>query len=474
MGKLRLLNVSKAYKHYARKSGRVMEWLGFGQQHTPHWVLRDIAFDVAAGESVGVIGVNGAGKSTLLKIIAGTTQPTTGQVEVEGRLAALLELGMGFHPEFTGRQNVFMAGQLRGMDRDLVAAKMAEIEAFADIGAFIDEPVRIYSTGMQVRLAFAVVTAVRPEILIVDEALAVGDIFFQQKCFDRIRKFKEEGTTLLFVTHSMGTVYSLCDRAILLEGGRIYVDDVPKAAIDVFNATLARQRLATLGTASPPPLPRHRDEPRVPAGAESGTAGEGRTDAIAERTTAPATGPAPAPHPVAAAAEAPPALVDDPSAAQGAASFAHPGVAIESVTLLVGDEPAAVIVSEAYAALRVRVRFASPFADPHVGFQIRDRLGVPIFMTNTYCMARSIGAVAAGTTVTVEFSMQLAIAPGDYTITVGVANEGAGEGQFREPLARQQSATAITVLRNLDSILWTGYSNLFPRVSIERTEHAAA
>ncbi|HEY3531663.1 MAG TPA: ABC transporter ATP-binding protein, partial [Casimicrobiaceae bacterium] len=242
MAHIRVDGVGKAYKRYPRKWGRLAEWLGGGDRHQLTWILRDVAFDVAPGEAVGVIGFNGAGKSTLLKMIAGTTRPTTGRVDVGGRVSALLELGIGFHPDFTGRENALMAGQLRGLGRDEVEAEMPAIEAFAGIGDYIDQPLRVYSSGMAVRLAFSVATAVRPDILIVDEALAVGDVLFQQKCYERIRTFCDAGTTLLFVSHSMPAVYALCDRALLIHGGHIAIDGKPKEAIDLYNALALRAR----------------------------------------------------------------------------------------------------------------------------------------------------------------------------------------------------------------------------------------
>ncbi|HJU21253.1 MAG TPA: ABC transporter ATP-binding protein, partial [Casimicrobiaceae bacterium] len=236
MDHIRVRNLGKAYKRYPHKWGRFAEWIGTGVHHERKWALREIDFDVAAGEAVGIIGFNGAGKSTLLKIVAGTTRATTGTVDVGGRVAALLELGLGFHPDFTGRENAFMAGQLQGMHADDLATLMPAIEHFADIGDYIDQPLRTYSSGMQVRLAFSVATAIRPDILIVDEALAVGDVLFQQKCFDRIRAFRDAGTTLLFVSHAMSSVHSLCDRVLLLHEGRIAIDGSAREAIDVFNA----------------------------------------------------------------------------------------------------------------------------------------------------------------------------------------------------------------------------------------------
>ena len=209
MGKLVVSHIGKAYKRYSGKWARVLEWLSGKPHHDKTWVLRDIHFTVNPGEAVGIVGVNGAGKSTLLKIITGTTQPTSGSVHTEGRVAALLELGMGFHPDFTGRQNVFMAGQLLGLGSDEIAACMPAIEAFAEIGDYIDRPVRTYSSGMQMRLAFSVATAVRPAVLIVDEALSVGDAYFQHKSFNKIREFREQGTTLLIVSHDEALLQSL-------------------------------------------------------------------------------------------------------------------------------------------------------------------------------------------------------------------------------------------------------------------------
>ena len=190
---LTLRNLGKSYKQYPSKFSRLIEWvLPFcGIRHTKKWVIRDISFDIKKGETIGIIGVNGAGKSTLLKIITGTTQPSEGEVICNGRIAALLELGMGFHPDFTGRQNVYMAGQLLGLNTDTISELMGEILDFADIGEYVDMPTRVYSSGMQVRLAFSIATAVRPDILIVDEALSVGDVAFQAKCFRRINDFKE-------------------------------------------------------------------------------------------------------------------------------------------------------------------------------------------------------------------------------------------------------------------------------------------
>ncbi|SHI49238.1 ABC transporter ATP-binding protein [Pollutimonas bauzanensis] len=241
MGSIKVRNLGKAYKQYSTRWGRLAEWISPGKKshHALKWVIEEISFDIAAGESVGIIGINGAGKSTLLKMITGTTQPTTGSVMLTGRVAALLELGMGFHPDFTGRQNAYMAGQLLGYSVEEITRLMPEIESFADIGDYIDQPARVYSSGMQVRLAFSVATAIRPDILIVDEALSVGDAYFQHKSFERIREFRKQGTTLLIVSHDKAAIQAICDRAILLNAGKLAMQGEPEAVMDYYNALLA-------------------------------------------------------------------------------------------------------------------------------------------------------------------------------------------------------------------------------------------
>ena len=241
MGSITVSNLGKAYKQYPNRWSRLVEWVvPFSKvRHQLHWVLQDLNFQVKPGEAVGIIGINGAGKSTLLKMITGTTEPTTGSVNITGRVAALLELGMGFHPEFTGRQNALMAGQLLGYSVEDILSLMPQIEAFAEIGEYIDQPVRMYSSGMQMRLAFSVATAHRPDVLIVDEALSVGDAFFQHKSFERIREFRRQGTTLLIVSHDKAAIQAICDHAILLNAGKLALQGKPEVVMDYYNALLA-------------------------------------------------------------------------------------------------------------------------------------------------------------------------------------------------------------------------------------------
>lgn len=243
-------NVSKAYRIWqapaARLTAPAMESLArflppgpaatlrakATRRYRDFWALKDISFDVRRGEAVGIVGRNGSGKSTLLQIIAGTMRPTTGAVQVNGRVAALLELGSGFNPEFTGRENVFLNATVLGLSREQTQARFGDIADFADIGDFIDQPVKTYSSGMMVRLAFAVSVAIRPDILIVDEALAVGDAAFQRKCYRRIEEMRERGCTFLFVSHDLNAVTNLCQAAVLLERGTTLASGEARAVAD--------------------------------------------------------------------------------------------------------------------------------------------------------------------------------------------------------------------------------------------------
>lgn len=224
---IRVSELAKVYPMYARPHHRLLELLlGMrdGRWRREYQALRGLSFQVQRGESVGILGRNGAGKSTLLQILCGILQPSSGSASVSGRVAGLLELGAGFNPEFTGRENVFLNGTVLGLSRAEVVERFDAIVGFAEIGRFIDEPVRTYSSGMFVRLAFAVAIHVDPEVLIVDEALSVGDEAFQRKCFARIEALRQRGTTLLFVSHSAGTVIDLCDRALWLDEGELMAD----------------------------------------------------------------------------------------------------------------------------------------------------------------------------------------------------------------------------------------------------------
>ena len=360
MGKLVVSHVGKAYKRYAGKWARMLEWLTGKTRHDKTWVLRDIHFTVNSGEAVGIVGVNGAGKSTLLKIITGTTQPSSGSVLTEGRVAALLELGMGFHPDFTGRQNVFMAGQLLGLHSDEIAACMPAIEAFAEIGDYIDRPVRTYSSGMQMRLAFSVATAVRPAVLIVDEALSVGDAYFQHKSFNKIREFREQGTTLLIVSHDRSAIQSLCDRAILLERGFVIKDGPPEEVMDFYNALIAERENATVEV-------KRLDDGR--AQTTSGT-GEARVASIELRN--------------------------------------EQGETVEYVNV---GEP---------VRLEVKIRLHADLPELVFGYMIKDRLGQSVFGTNTHHLKVKMAQLKKDELLTLVFSFPANIGLGSYSVSTAL------------------------------------------------------
>ena len=360
MGKLVVSHVGKAYKRYAGKWARMLEWLTGKTRHDKTWVLRDINFTINPGEAVGIVGVNGAGKSTLHKIITGTTQPTSGSVHTEGRVAALLELGMGFHPDFTGRQNVFMAGQLLGLHSDEIAACMPAIEAFAEIGDYIDRPVRTYSSGMQMRLAFSVATAVRPAVLIVDEALSVGDAYFQHKSFSKIREFREQGTTLLIVSHDRSAIQSLCDRAILLERGFVIKDGPPEEVMDFYNALIAERENATVEV-------KRLDDGR--AQTTSGT-GEARVASIELRN--------------------------------------EKGETVEYVNV---GEP---------VRLEVKIRLHADLPELVFGYMIKDRLGQSVFGTNTHHLKVKMAQLKKDELLTLVFSFPANIGLGSYSVSTAL------------------------------------------------------
>lgn len=244
---LEVKDIAKSFKDYSSEWARIFSWFGLNTKpQKEHHILKHVSFNIVPGEAVGIVGQNGAGKSTLLKIITGTLKPSSGSVHVNGRISAILELGMGFHPDLTGRQNVYHSAGLMGFTHEQVSSVMKEIEEFAEIGEYFDQPVRTYSSGMQMRVAFGVATMYRPDVLIVDEALSVGDAYFQHKSFERIRSFQKEGTTLLLVSHDKGAIQAICNRAILLENGTVIKDAEPEAVMDFYNALIAEKENSTV------------------------------------------------------------------------------------------------------------------------------------------------------------------------------------------------------------------------------------
>ncbi|KAM3103178.1 ABC transporter ATP-binding protein [Phormidesmis sp. 146-12] len=420
-----LKNVSKCFKRYARPVDRLKEILLPRKQLADEfWALKDVNLQVLKGETLGIIGQNGAGKSTLLQVIAGTLTPSAGEVKVNGRVSALLELGSGFNPEFTGRQNVFFNGRILGLSQRQIEHKVEEIAEFADIGDFIDQPVKTYSSGMFVRLAFAVAVSTEPDILIVDEALAVGDVFFQQKCFERIRKLRDGGTTLLFVSHDSGSVYSLCKQAVLFEAGRLVLRADAKQVIDLYEVKLLKQNDRELETVA------------IQAPSETGS---------------PQT--------------------NFSSSGSDVVAVVSPELKVYSVQLLDEDnQKTEFVISGRSLQIVIGVEFLEAFDDPVVGFMIRDRTGFTVFVNHTYGLDQPIGSVNQGTTIETCFRVNVPLAEGDYTITIGVS-DGGREGYFERNIARVHNAASFKVLRDKETRGWGGIVNLYPTVETHRKAH---
>lgn len=361
---IEVVNLSKCYKIYRQPVDRLLEWILPLKTRLSRdfWALRDISLTISKGDAVGIIGANGAGKSTLLKIISGTSVPTHGKIQVKGRVAALLELGMGFHPELTGRQNIRMNGKLLGLNEEELGEKIPTIIAFSELGEFIDQPLRTYSSGMYVRLGFSVAASVNADILIVDEALSVGDAHFQQKCIRRIREIHEKGTTLLFVSHDPGAIRILCKEGILMEEGEIVSRGEPDEILDHYNALVAKRssksavfRMERLSSSIPHITAMHSGN-FMAVITDAGILNE-----HGEKITA---------------------------------AFSGQNVRVYVKTFFLGD-----------------------VANPTIGFLIKDRLGNEVFGTNTYMLGRDLGRYESGETLEVIFSFTLNIGYGEYTLT---------------------------------------------------------
>ena len=373
-------NVSKVYRLYDKPSDRIVEALSMSRvgRHKDFWALRDVTFEVEPGETLGVVGPNGCGKSTLLQIICGVLEPTTGRVVTGGRVAALLELGAGFNPEFSGRENVYLNGEILGLSRAEIERALPEIERFADIGEFMDRPVKTYSSGMYVRLAFSTAINVSPDILIVDEALAVGDAVFANRCVKKFEEIKKRGVTVIFVSHDLSLVKLISDRAIFLLDGRIDTIGEPSAAINRYiGVVLEKQRAFDAGT-------------------------NGRPSSVRS-------------------------------------SYRHGDRLAEVVGVeLLGrnDQPSRVIESGEPVVVRVTSRFHVEQPDPMVGIMIRTRIGMDVFGTNTRLEKVSLGPCRAGDALEVEFHFDCWLAPQEYTLTVATQYpDGSSHDWLDEALA---------------------------------------
>ena len=368
--------LSKTYRLYSSQRQRLIEAvIPFGRKrHKEFKALDDISFAVKSGETFGIIGQNGSGKSTLLKIITGVLSPSIGTLDVSGRVAALLELGAGFHPEFTGLENIYLNGSIMGLTRVEVDAKLPEIVAFADIGDHLHQPIKTYSSGMFVRLAFAIAINVDPDILIVDEALSVGDLFFQVKCYRKFDEFKRNGKTILFVTHDLGTIVKYCDRAMVLDRGRKIGEGSPREMVDLYKKTAAKTTPSS-----------HMAQPSTNPHALTSKAWK---DAFV-------TNPSLEPY------------------GTGEAKIIDYGIFDHM------DQPSATLQKSENFAIRFKVEFKEPVKAPIFAVTIRDKKGTELCGTNTWLEKHEISPCNTGDIVTITFSQAMNLQGGQYLLSLG-------------------------------------------------------
>ena len=375
--------VSKSYPVYARPVDRLRELLTFNQlrYHTDFWALRDIGFHIERGETFCVIGENGAGKSTLLQILAGILAPSSGTVNVKGKVAALLELGSGFNPEFTGRDNVYLNAAILGLSRKETDARFGSIAAFAEIGDFLEQPVKTYSSGMTVRLAFSVAIHVDPELLLVDEALAVGDIYFRQRCMRKVHELRQRGVTIVFVSHSMGDVKAIGDRALWLEHGRMRDLGPTDQVVTRYLAAMAEKDTAYLELESPSAAP--------PAAAISATAPE--------------------------------VVTSLPNI-----DHRHGDARAEIIGIAVYDQygqPLPLLEPDSRIVIRISARAIAPIAHPNIGFMLRNHLGIDFAGSNTLREGHELPPMAAGDIVTADFHLDLpTLYPSHFSFSPAIAD----------------------------------------------------
>jgi ABC-type polysaccharide/polyol phosphate transport system ATPase subunit len=411
---LRVEQVSKQYRIYNRPGDRLKESLtrGYWKAHREFWALRDISFEIERGTTTGIIGPNGSGKSTLLQIITGTLEPTHGSVWHEGRVAALLELGAGFNLEFTGLENVFMSASLMGFSRKETQELLPQIERFAEIGDFIHQPVKVYSSGMYVRLAFATAISTEPQILIIDEALSVGDALFQHRCLRRIKQMQESGTTILFVSHDPSAVKALCSRAILLNNGQMDSDGTPSDVLNRYQGLIMEREQAY-------------DESAVTQ--SSSDTSETIATLLGERSSS---------------------LTYTYRHGDGSAEV------LSAQLLNSSRQPADLIESGDHLVAQMRVRFHRTLEDPCFGFLIRNRHGIHAYGANTEQKGLKTGRVEAGEIIEISFEFECWLGTDLYSVSFAVHSEEGISYDWMDGVVffRVASSSPVEGIANLNAI----------------------
>ena len=423
--------VSKIYKLYDKPIDRLKEAVSLTHKsyHRDFFALSDISFDVKKGETVGIIGTNGSGKSTILKIITGVLSPTTGTAEVSGNISALLELGAGFNSEYTGLENIYMNGTMMGFSREEMQRRMDDILRFADIGDFVNQPVKTYSSGMFVRLAFALAINVDPEILIVDEALSVGDVFFQAKCYRRMEEMMKNGTTILMVSNDMGSIIKYCDKVVLLNRGHFVAQGEAGKMVDLYKKILANQT-DELAEAL---IEQKKEALGLPVG-------EVHTDkSMKERMNL------------------------NPEVQEygdGRASFEDFG------TLDARGNVTNLLLKGEMFTIRERIRFHAPIEMPIFTYTLRDKKGTDITGTNTMFEGADIKPVKDGDVYTVSFRQKMNLQGGEYLLSMSCTGYENGEHVVYH---RLYNVLSLTVISNKNTV---GYYDMDSEVEAVREEKA--
>lgn len=421
-------NVSKIYRLYNKPSDRLKEALGFSKKklYQEHYALNNVSFEVRKGETVGIIGTNGSGKSTILKIITGVLNPTQGNVSIQGRISALLELGAGFNMEYTGIENIYLNGTMMGFSEEEINAKMDDILSFADIGDFVHQPVKTYSSGMFVRLAFAVAINIDPEILIVDEALSVGDVFFQAKCYRKFEEFKKKGKTILFVSHDLSAISKYCDRAILLNQGVKLGEGSPKDMIDAYKQVLVGQYETPKAGVDVPDLTADGD---VRAALDK----QKKKQEAARMGINPET------------------LEYGTKQAEIVSYYITDKNDVQTTAILKGDE----------FTMHMKVKIGQDLPAPIFAFSIKNIKGVEITGTNTMFEKTFLESVKAGQVLDITFRQKMRLQGGDYLISLGVT--GYEKDTFKV-YHRLYDVLNITVVSDKDTV---GYFDMESQVEVK-------
>lgn len=450
-------DVKKVYKLYDRPSDRMKEAFGFGRKqiHKVHYALNGVSFSIHTGETVGIIGTNGSGKSTILKIITGVLNPTSGEINVQGRISALLELGAGFNLEYNGIENVYLNGTMMGFSEKEIEAKMPDILSFADIGDYVYQPVKTYSSGMFVRLAFAVAINIEPEILIVDEALSVGDVFFQAKCYHKFEEFKKMGKTIVFVSHDLSSISKYCDRVFLLNNGVLLGEGSPKEMIDAYKRVLVGQyaiperedytllddrEIDDLAAGRKPGSRRDADKASVATGIlEEGAGGNAGGDSSQGALQAALSG------------QNPDLLEYGTKQAEIEAFYLTDDENVRTTAVIKGTE----------FTLHMRVRIHEHIPAPIFAFSIKNIIGTEITGTNTMIERAFLESAEPGQVKEITFTQRMSLQGGEYLLSLGVTGYN---GDNFEVYHRLYDAMNITVVSDKNTV---GYYDMESRAEVK-------